>query len=141
MPDRERRLFPWRALSRILFFLAGMCAVIALAYRVEDWRCQRAWEQFRAAAEARGEHLERSYFIPKPVPDDQNFFMAGDLPKTLFPPFHIADKDRYPYFKWGDHYAWAFQHIGTPRTGFYLIDLATWEKALAAAKSNRSDLF
>jgi hypothetical protein len=134
-PIQKRPLFTWRVLRRVVIVLAWTATIIALAYAVEDWRCQRAWEQFRAAAEARGEHLDRRYFDPKPVPDDENFFMAGDLPKTLFPVFHMADQAHYAYFKWNDRYEWAVRHRKPSGPGFHLTDLAGWEKALAAASA------
>ena len=37
---------------------------------------QQAWEKCKAALEAKGEHLNLSYFIPAPVPDDKNFALT-----------------------------------------------------------------
>lgn len=132
MPAQKRRALTWVALRRIVIGLAWTATVIALFYGIENWRCRRVWAQYLSAAEARGEHLDFSDFIPKPIRDDQNFFMADSLPETIF---NAAPGKEY-VFK--DNYSWAEKHIDPPDTNragteFHLIDLSAWEKALAAA--------
>ncbi|MBU6402177.1 MAG: hypothetical protein KGS61_17805 [Verrucomicrobia bacterium] len=61
---------------KLLIVVASLITLVALAYSVETWTSKRAWEKFKAAAEAKGERLERPAFVPKPVPDDQNFAMT-----------------------------------------------------------------
>jgi len=127
-----RRFFTWWTLRRIVIGLAWTATIIVLAYSVENWRCRRAWEQFRSAAEARGEHLDLSYFTPKPIPDDQNFFMAGSLPQTLFY-FPQGGK----WFEWNDHVTWAYENLKPIPPGerrFHFTDLATWEEALGGVR-------
>ncbi|HWB60731.1 MAG TPA: hypothetical protein VG733_14645 [Chthoniobacteraceae bacterium] len=128
--ESKRRFFTWRTLRRVVIGFAWAATLIALLYGVENWRCNRAWENYRAAAEARGEHTDWKYFIPPPVPDDQNFAMAGTLPQTLF----NADESKivYPksdlFFKAGKA-----QLPKTASVGFHFTDLAAWEKAMTAA--------
>jgi len=65
--------------------LAGLGALAALAgsfYAEEDWRGHRDWNQYRQAKEANGEHLEFGAYLPKPVPDEENF-AATDLAASL----------------------------------------------------------
>jgi len=69
-------LFTWRALRRVLIGLAWVATVVALFYGEEYWRGRQAWNNCRRELEARGEVLDFMAFIPKRVPDDQNFAMT-----------------------------------------------------------------
>ena len=129
-PSKRRRFFTWRTLRRIMITLAWATTIAALFYGVENWRGNHAWERSRADAEAHGAHLDwRKYYVPPPIPDDQNFVMAGNLPQTLFNPdqdkivvsrdlFFKAGKPQVPKPAW---------------TSFHFTDLAAWEKAMTAA--------
>jgi uncharacterized membrane protein len=66
-----RWLFSWRMIRRYLYGLAGVALVVALFYAEEDWRGKRDWEQYKRAAEAKGERFDLSSFAPPAVPDDQ----------------------------------------------------------------------
>ncbi len=63
----------WR---RGLFALACFVTLIALFYAEEDWRGWRAWNQFKHAWEAKGEHFDLASLVPAPVPDEQNFALT-----------------------------------------------------------------
>ncbi len=65
--------FSWRTARRILITIAVIITLVAVFYAEEDLRGNRAWARYRQEAEARGEQLDWRAFIPKPVPDDQNF--------------------------------------------------------------------
>ena len=67
----------WRILRRILISLAILATLIAIFYTEEDWRGKRAWENCKRELEAKGAVLDWDKYIPPPVPDDQNFFMAS----------------------------------------------------------------
>ncbi len=69
----SRWVCSWRGIRRILIVLAWAVTILGLFYGEEDWRGRRAWNQYRDAAAARGLSLDWSAYIPKPVPDDQNF--------------------------------------------------------------------
>jgi len=60
-----------------LLVLAVLATAVALFYLEEDWRGKRAWEQGKAEMETKGLVLDWDKFMPKPVPDDQNFYMAS----------------------------------------------------------------
>ncbi|MGB8352556.1 MAG: hypothetical protein WCD79_01580 [Chthoniobacteraceae bacterium] len=66
-------------------FIALVCLalLIALIVAEENWRGKRAWEECRHDLEAQGEHLDLAYFIPPPVPDDQNFALTPLLKPLL----------------------------------------------------------
>jgi len=68
-----RWLFSWRMIRRYLYGLAGLALVVALFYSEEDWRGKRDWEQFKRAAETKGERFDYASFVPPIVPDNQNF--------------------------------------------------------------------
>lgn len=70
-PSRFERLLP--------FSLACLVTLVALFYTIENWRGKRTWEGYKRQMEARGERLEFSDFIPRPVPDAENFAMTPVL--------------------------------------------------------------
>jgi hypothetical protein len=71
-----RWMFSWRTLRRALLILAGLFTLVALFFAEENWRGKRAWEKFKREWEAKGERFDLAAFLPKPVPDDQNFVMT-----------------------------------------------------------------
>src|SRR6266542_4871382 len=68
-----RWLFSWRMIRRCLFVLACLVTSLALYHAEENWRGRRTWKKYRQELAARGERLDYREFIPKPVPDNQNF--------------------------------------------------------------------
>ena len=78
-----RWLCCWRNFRRFLFGLACFATLIALFYAEENWRGQRAWEQYRRAWEAKGEKFGLASLAPPPVPDVQNFAMTPLLKPAL----------------------------------------------------------
>lgn len=66
-------LFSWRTARRALISIAVILTLVGLFYAEENLRGKRAWDKYRQELEARGEQLEWKAFIPKPVPDNQNF--------------------------------------------------------------------
>jgi hypothetical protein len=67
----------WRRAFRVWFFLMA-CGVTAMAlfYAEEDWRGKHAWENFKRETEAKGGSLDWQSYIPRPVPNDENFAMT-----------------------------------------------------------------
>ena len=73
-PGRFMRwFFSRRNLRRMVILLAWTATAVALFYGEEHWRGKRAWTRYRQELESRGEQLDLKAFIPKPVPDEQNF--------------------------------------------------------------------
>jgi len=85
-----------RGMRRVFIVLAWIVTIIGLWYGEENWRGRRAWNQYRKATEARGESLDYAAYIPKPVPDDQNFAATPFL-KSFFlqPDTSILTNDLY----------------------------------------------
>jgi len=69
-------LFSWRMVKRGLKALAVLLCLAAILYVEENWRGKRAWDGYLHELEAKGEHLYFDYFIPPPVPDEQNFALT-----------------------------------------------------------------
>jgi hypothetical protein len=68
--------FSWRNFKRLLFGLACLATLVALAYAEEDWRGWHAWNKFKHEWEAKGEKFDFASVVPPPVPDDQNFALT-----------------------------------------------------------------
>jgi len=84
-----RWLFSWRMIRRYLYGLAGLALVLALFYAEEDWRGKRDWEQYKRAAEAKGERFDLASFVPPAVPDDQNFMFSPIVSNSCFFPIEL----------------------------------------------------
>jgi hypothetical protein len=122
-------LFSWRVMRRALIGLAWCATVIALWYGEENWRGRRAWNQYREATEARGESLDFATYIPKPVPDDQNFAATPILKSSFVPPYNsILTNDLW--FRVGESIAETKDQPGKSRRHF--LDLVAWQMASAA---------
>jgi hypothetical protein len=65
---------PRRRWRYVLTGLVVFAATVALFYVEENWRGRRAWENCKRELEAKGAKLDWAYYIPPPVPDDQNIF-------------------------------------------------------------------
>ncbi len=132
-----RWFFSWRGLRRILIVLAWTATIIALVYGEENWRGRRAWNQYRQQLEARGEQLDLRAFIPKPVPDDQNF-AATPFIKSWFVKEDLGAYDKL----WNDNYWLACSEISSSRTATAnrrFTDLVAWEKAFDAVRSGQTN--
>ena len=82
-PPPTSRRFGNRWLRRSMICFGALAALVAAFYAEEDWRGRRDWNQYKEATEARGESLDYATYIPKPVPDDQNFAATPFL-KSFF---------------------------------------------------------
>ena len=59
--------------QRSAFALACLATLIVAAYAIENYRGEKVWSEYRAAAQARGVKLDFKDFIPPPIPDEENF--------------------------------------------------------------------
>jgi hypothetical protein len=76
MNEQPKTNWCWRLLRWGLIGTAVLVTLAAMAVTEENWRAKRAWENYRLAAEARGEHFDLSDYAAASVPDDQNFAKA-----------------------------------------------------------------
>src|SRR5438132_8274611 len=135
-------MFSWRILRRCLFVLACLLTLLALFYAEENWRGHRAWNKYRQELETHGEQLDFRVFIPKPVPDDQNF-AATPLVKSWFRKENSSSA-RFDT----DDYGRVCSAVSDSRNkeGSYrqFVDLVAWKMAFVAFRSgetNRHQMF
>src|SRR5438045_1019371 len=72
-------MFSWRIMRRVLIVLAWIVTIVALFYGEEDWRGRRAWNKYSETLKAQGAELDFKAFVPKPIPDDQNFAATPEI--------------------------------------------------------------
>src|SRR5450631_2405125 len=82
MNEKPKTKWYWRLLRRGLIGLAVILTLAAILITEEDWRGKRDWENYKQAAEARGERFDVATLVP-PVADDQNFFCAPMVAEAL----------------------------------------------------------
>jgi len=135
-------LFSWRTIRRCLFALACLATLLALFYAEENWRGRRAWNKYRQELETRGEQLDYRAFIPKAVPDEQNF-AATPLIKSWFLKENRGnvgmDTDDY-----GRASSKMFDSKDRDWSGRRSLDLVAWKMAFLAIRSgetNRGERF
>jgi len=88
-----RKLFVWRVQRWVVLSIVGLVASVAIYFKIDRWRSQAAWKQYKHGLEVGGRPLRWSAFIPPPVPDDQNFAMTPLL-KPIFSGARLADGKR-----------------------------------------------
>jgi hypothetical protein len=86
-----RRLFSRKTMVRLPFIVAALLTLLIVAFYVERWRGQRAWNAYRAAAEQRGHKLWFADHIAPRIPDSENY-AAIPLIEEAFK----ADAERRP---------------------------------------------
>jgi hypothetical protein len=70
-----------KTLKWILFSLTGLVLLVAFFYAEEDLRGWHAWQKCKHEFTAKGIVMDWDKLIPPPVPDDQNFFAAPNMPE------------------------------------------------------------
>jgi hypothetical protein len=131
-------LFSRRVVRKMLVALAWLVTIIALFYAEEDWRGWHAWNQYRQQLEAAGEQLDYRAFIPKPVPDDQNF-AAIPLIESWF-----TDRTNFDR-RWADNYSLASSTVEPSGSSDakdgerHYKDFVAWELAFDAIQSGHTN--
>ena len=132
-------LFNRRVMRKMLIVLAWLVTVVVLFYAEEDWRGRHAWNNYRQQLEAEGVQFDYRTFIPKPVPDDQNF-AANPFVESWF-----LERTNFQQ-RWADDYASASDMVHSPsgangakdsRRDF--LDLDAWEMAFDAIRSGATN--
>ena len=135
-------LFSRRVLRRIIIVLVWTATLMALLYGEEHWRGRRAWNKFRQELESRGEQLDLKAFIPKTVPDEQNF-AATPFIRSWFERTTNSEQQSVFIDPWKDDFAQADklvlnQKLDENRRHF--VDLTAWAAAFDAVHSAKSEL-
>jgi hypothetical protein len=102
MNEKPKSKLRWRLLRWGLIGLAVLATLAALLVTEENWRGKHAWENYKRAAEARGEKLDLASIIPPTVPDDQNFFCAPIVAEALL---HSNNRALFRIYR-GDDSLW-----------------------------------
>jgi hypothetical protein len=149
MNPNEKSRIPWlrtRVVRRLLIALAWIVTLVVLFYAEEDWRGWHAWNNYHLQLEASGAQLDYRAFIPKPIPDDQNF-AAIPVIESWFTQRTNFNK------KWSDNYSLASGMLGSQTNPNppapegnsyqggerYFLDLVAWKTAFAAIQSGRTN--
>jgi hypothetical protein len=130
-PLRTSRRFGGRWLRPTLVCLGAWVALVVIFYAEEDWRGQRDWNRYRQAKEALGEHLEFRAYIPKPVPDAENF-AETPIVKSWLSEASFFTNDLYAR---ADAYVYAGNTKAVPYYHRRFMDLVAWQTASDALKS------
>ncbi|MGP8198590.1 MAG: hypothetical protein ACLQU4_03705 [Limisphaerales bacterium] len=126
----------WNHLMRRgLVALAWIVSLIALCYGVIDWRGRHAWNEYRQNYEAHVAPLEFAAFIPKPIPDSENFAAT---------PFVQSWFKQDTNFLFGhDTFSQVDKMLGDPpkrpdgwKYERHFENLVAWQEALAALRSH-----
>ncbi len=136
-----QRFFDWLfsrgVIRRMLILLAWMVTLGALFYAEEDWRGWHAWNSYQQKLEAGGAQLDYNAFIPKPVPDGQNF-AATPVVESWF-----AERTNFEE-RWNDNFNQADTKISTAglkdeESRRHFMDLVAWQMAFAAIQSGQTN--
>ena len=143
-----QRFFDWlfsrRVIRKMLIGLAWLVTVVVLFYAEEDWRGWHEWNNYRQHLEAGGAQLDLAAFIPKPVPNDQNFAAIPVIDSWFTQRTNFAKK-------WADNYSLASSMIGSESNPpapegnsyqggeRYFLDLAAWKEAFEAIQAGQKN--
>jgi hypothetical protein len=130
-----RWLFSSRILRRGLIALAWIVSLIALGYGVVDWRGRHAWNEYRQNFEAHVAPLDLQAYIPKPIPDSENFAAAPFVQSWVKTGINYDTNFLFQ----GDAYSRADQMIDSPKKkipGRTFTDLVAWQEAFAEVQSH-----
>jgi hypothetical protein len=72
----SRWLASWHHVRLLIFGVACVATLVALAYAEENWRGWHDWQAYRRMLAAKGEKLDLAALAPPPVPDDKNFALT-----------------------------------------------------------------
>ena len=118
--------------KRFIFHCACFVPLIALLYAEEDWKGKHDWKKFKQQWEAKGENFDRDSFIPKPVPDDENFAMS---------PIWIAEIKWKDQTESGRAEAWYGNKIYSEEVSNFFRLVPISESALAETNPPRMDTY
>lgn len=131
-------LFSWRGFRSILILLGCAVVLILMLYAKENWQGRHQWNKYRRQLEDQGEKLDLRAFIPKSIPDDQNF-AAAPIVQSWFnrgdpPPIAASFSD--------DDYSAASGMISNPdknKNTRDFIDLEAWAAAFNSMQNGEPE--
>jgi len=143
-------LFSWRILRRCLIAFAWVVTLVALFYGEEDWRGSRAWNQYRDTLLAQGAQLDFKAFVPKPIPDSENFAANPEVQSWFARYTNAAGQTSFSNAWTSDAFAAADAMVPSPRSSGPeirdtsnpsrpLTDLVAWKMAFAAVQAGNTN--
>lgn len=129
-----RWFFSRRALRFYGWLAVGIFSVLVLFYAEESWRGKRMWAGLQREAAARGESLELSSVIPPPVPEEENFALAPNMPLLLGYGASVTDASGRPLDQGAETLSLDYGRRGRdcPPAGNWALgevtDLVAWQK-------------
>src|SRR6185312_2443551 len=144
-------LFSWRIIRRCLIMFAWVVTLSALFYGEEDWRGSRAWNKYRDTLVAQGAQLDFKAFVPKPIPDAENFAANPEVQSWFIRYTNSSGVGSYSNAWDADAFAKASAIIPSSLTSSrtkindtgnptpQLTDLVAWEKAFAAVQDGHAN--
>jgi hypothetical protein len=124
-----------RGLRCMLIVFAWTATIVALLYAEENWRGRHAWNKMRRELETKGESLDWTTFIPKTIPDDQNF-AATPLVQSWFPKGRLWDDD---FDRVEKRLAFDQQSDQKAPTSRQFLDLVAWQRSFEAIAAGQRD--
>jgi hypothetical protein len=126
-------LFSWRTARRALVSLAVLVTLYALFRTEENIRGKRVWDKYRRELEARGAQLDWAAYIPKLIPDDQNFAATPVIQSWFVRSNNVFTSSDY----WKkDKYGLAESRVTTDKDHRGFTDLVAWGRAFANTNTN-----
>ncbi|HEX4265245.1 MAG TPA: hypothetical protein VH597_12990 [Verrucomicrobiae bacterium] len=134
-----RCLFNRRVVRRTLIALAWMVTAVALFYGEQNWHGRRAWNKYSEALAQQGEELDFKAFIPRAVPEAENFAAAPEI-QSWFIRHTNKDGSGIEYHWNTDIYAQAKikQSSEPDRMPHRMTDLVAWQRAFEAIAAGRT---
>lgn len=133
-------IFSWRLIRRCLIALAWVVTLTALFYGEEDWRGSHDWNKYSKALKAQGEQLDLKNYLPKPIPDAENFAATPEIQSwfiryTNAPPAGFSNSWTTDAFGQAN----AMMSSSASDTPRHLTDLVGWQMAFAAVRAGKTD--
>lgn len=129
-------LFSWRIVRRTLIVLAWIVTLVALFYGEQDWRGRRGWENYSESLKAQGEELDFKAYVPKPVPDGDNFAATPEI-QSWFVRTTNDTRAEFSNHWTSDDFARASGMVrgDTDKMPRQITDLVAWQMAFEAIRA------
>lgn len=139
-----RRFFEWlfsrRIIRRTLIASAWIVTLAALFYGEQDWRGRRRWENYSESLKAQGEELGFKAYVPKPVPDAENFAATPEI-QSWFIGTTNGTKVEFTNHWTSDDFARAAEMVrgDTDKMPRQITDLVAWQIAFEAVRTGHTN--
>src|SRR5882724_273551 len=140
---QSQRFLKWgssgRVIRRGLIVIVWLVTIIALFYGEEDWRGRRAWTKYSDALTAQGAELDYRAFVPKPVPDADNFAATPEI-KSWFVRYTNDDTAALSNTLHGGFFDTARSGVSSDSSKLppSLTDLVAWQMAFDFVATNQT---